>query len=62
MKTTNWAYRTLWFFFGIVVASLLTIVTPSRSEPMQDYYQQEIGSLKQRVAALEKYNMDREKA
>ncbi len=62
MKTKNWTNRILWIVLGVMVASLLSVATHSRSEPLPDYCQQEIAALKQRVAALEQYNRNREKA
>ena len=61
VKTRDWTNRTLWFLLGLVVAGLMSFVTPSRGEPVQDYYQ-ELASLKQRVGDLEQYNKRREKA
>ena len=55
----NWVSKVLWFTLGIVVASVFAFAMPARG---QDYYWQEIVGLKQRVAALEQYNKNREKA
>lgn len=61
MKSRKWTNGILWFFLGVVLASFTTFAMPSHSHPAQDCWQ-EIGSLRQRVAALEQYNKDREKA
>lgn len=61
VKNRNWTNRTLWFLLGLVMAGVMTFVSPSRGEPVQDYYQ-ELALLKQRVSDLEQYNKRREKA
>jgi len=61
MKSRKWTSRILWFLLGVVLASFTAFAMPSHSQPAQDCWQ-ELASLRQRVAALEQYNQDREKA
>jgi Tfp pilus assembly protein PilO len=54
----EWAKRVLCFVLGAVAAGVLIVGSTSYGEPRQD----RITALEQRVAALEKYNKDREEA
>lgn len=61
MKTRKWTNGILGFCLGVILASFTTLAIPSQSQTAPDCWR-EIGSLRQRVAALEQYNKDREKA